>query len=235
MAHALAIIMARGGSKRVPRKNVRPFCGKPMIAWPIEVALASKCFSNIIVSTEDAEIASVAQHYGASVPFIRPINLADDFTGTAAVLKHALDTLYEQSKVLPQYTCCMYGTSAMITSYILYEAQEKLQTGMYDMVMAVTEYVHPIERAMFINGKSELVYRQPEFVNQRTQDLPPSCHDIGLFYFFSTRVFLEQGGTSFIPLRKAGIIVPRTFAVDVDTEEDFVLAEALASRHLSGQ
>ncbi|WP_338033311.1 pseudaminic acid cytidylyltransferase [Desulfovibrio mangrovi] len=226
--NALCIVMARGGSKRVPRKNIRPFCGRPMVEWPIRAALESGVFSSVIMSTEDAEIARVAEACGASIPFLRPAHLADDFSTTADVLLHALQRLRQSSGTLPQYCCCLYGTSALVTPQFLRKGLEQLSTRRCELVMAVAEYAHPIERSLQFSDDGTVFYRQPEFVSVRTQDIKPSYHDLGLFYWFSTEAFLREGGTSFLPLSKSAIVVPRSVAVDIDTEEDWAFAELVA-------
>lgn len=232
MNKPLCILMARGGSNRVPRKNVRLFCGLPMIAWATRAACTSEIFTSVIISTDDSEIANVAIQFGATQPFQRPKNLADEFTDTASVLKHALETLYKDGQNLPAYCCCAYGTSAMLTPTLLAEGHTKLVATASECVMAVVEYAHPIERAVQFDTQGELFYRQAEFAPIRTQDITPSYHDIGLFYWFSVAAFLKYGGKSFVPLKKNAIIVPRTAAMDIDTEEDWAIAELLAAQYL---
>ncbi len=223
----LCIVMARGGSKRVPRKNVRHFCGKPMIAWPVQAAVSSQLFSSVVVSTEDAEIAAVGQQYGAQVPFMRPHEIADDFATTTGVLKHALLAIQTLEGSLPQYCCCLYGTSAMVTSEWLKEGYEKMQKTKAQCIYAVTEYAHPLERSLQFAKDGLIQYRYPEYVSTRTQDIEPSYHDIGLFYWFDVQAFLSKGGESFLPLRKSAVIVPRIAAVDIDTETDWEYAEKI--------
>ena len=225
---ALCVVMARGGSKRVPRKNVRPFCGRPMIAWPLKAAQESGLFSSIIISTEDAEIADVALQCGAHELYARPASLADDFASTADVLLHVLQLWQAEHSVLPKSCCCLYGTSALVTARWLRLGMEQLHRNGTELVMAVTEYPHPIERSLQFHEDGTVYYRQPEFVSARTQDIKPSYHDIGLFYWFSPEAFMRHGGKSFLPLTKGAVIVPRTAAVDIDSEEDWMVAEQLA-------
>lgn len=232
MQNSIALILARGGSKRVPRKNVRSFCGLPMIAWVSRAASSSRMFSYVAISTDDAEIAATAAQYGAVQYFQRPKSLADEYTDTATVLKDALEALQEQGRILPAYCCCLYGTSALVTPELLADGYKKITTTSCEVVMAVAEYPHPIERALQFSAQGELYYRQPEFVPKRTQDIKPSYHDVGLFYWFSVRAFFKHGGTSFVPLKKTAIIVPRSCAVDIDTEEDWRIAELLGSQRL---
>lgn len=224
----LCIIMARGGSKRIPRKNIRSFCGRPMISWPIRAAQQASLFSSIIISTEDAEIAEVAQQYGASMPFLRPAKLADDFSTTADVVSHALQEVQKTLKHPPEYCCVLYGTSALITPTWLQQGLEQMQQTKCELVMAVAEYAHPIERSLQFNEDRTVFYRQPEFVSTRTQDIVPSYHDLGLVYWFSPQAFLQHGGKSFLPLTKSAIVIPRTAAVDIDNEEDWFFAEQMA-------
>src|SRR5690554_2210088 len=135
----LAIIPARGGSKRIPRKNIKPFCGKPMIAWSIEAALESGCFDRVIVSTDDAEIAEVARQYGAEVPFMRPLELSDDHTGTIPVIRHAIETINSQGRAVEQ-ACCLYATAPFIQAEDLRRGLEILQGSGSDYAFSVTSY-----------------------------------------------------------------------------------------------
>ncbi len=229
----LCFVLARGGSKRVPRKNVRLFCGKPMIAWPIEKALASGLFSSVVVSTEDEEIASIAREYGADVPFMRPHELADDMTGTAQVLCHSLQSIRELYGFLPRYCCCLYGTSAMLKAEWLCEAfdklQQKAQQGRTQCVYAVAAYSHPIERALYFDADGLLQYQHAHFAMTRTQDIAPSYYDVGLFYCFSILDFLAQEQPGFSSLVKDAVVIPRLLVSDIDTEEDWIFSEKMAS------
>jgi pseudaminic acid cytidylyltransferase len=225
----LCIITARGGSKRVPRKNIRHLAGRPLVSWPTQAAVASKLFSNVLMSTENEEIAHAAIQAGALYPFARPSDVADDFSTTADVLRVALQQWKDYSGELPEYCCCLYGTSVFVKPQQLHQAR-KLCTYA-DCVMAVAEYPHPIQRAMMVNKQGEISYLQPECVPMRTQDCIKCYHDIGLFYYFSVDAFLQHGAQSFLPLKKRAVIVPRTCAVDIDTEEDFVFAEIMAQYH----
>lgn len=223
----LCIILARGGSKRVPRKNVRELGGKPLVAWPVQAAVNSGLFDHVVISTEDKEIALIAQQAGAEFPFVRPAAVADDFATTADVLRVTLQQWQEYSGDLPKYCCCLYGTSLFVSGEILRHARSMLANDS-ELVMAVSEYVHPIQRAMMLDETGTITYLQPEFVSVRTQDCAKTYHDIGLFYYFSVAAFLGGGGKSFLPLAKKGVIVPRTQAVDIDSEEDFAWAELIA-------
>lgn len=231
MKDSIAIITARGGSKRIPRKNVRFFRGKPMIYWPVSAAVESGLFEEIIISTDDREIAAAAMEAGAKWPFTRPPELADDMSGTADVLKHDLARLKEQYGALPPYCCCLYGTSAFATHQMLQDAHKLLEDGAAELVLSVINYNHPIERALQFNEEGYLVYRQPEFVPVRTQDIAPSFYDAAQFYFFDIGAFAKKD-FSFVPLRRKAIELSPLEAADIDTEEDWLRAETIASFRL---
>jgi pseudaminic acid cytidylyltransferase len=218
----IAIIPARGGSKRIPRKNIKDFCGKPMIAWSISVAQSSKLFSHIIVSTDDQEIASVAQQWGAEAPFLRPANLSDDFTGTTPVVSHAVSWCLEQGWNLGS-VCCIYATAPLTQVEDLQKGFNLLQSSSdNEYVFSVTSFESPIQRAFWINdfGKTEMFY--PECFNARSQDLKAGYHDAGQFYWAKPETWLGQktifeGG---IP-----VILPHWRVQDIDTVEDWQRAE----------
>ena len=227
----VAVIMARGGSKRIPRKNARCFLGRPMVAWPVAHAAASGLFSRIIISTDDQEIADAAVAAGASMHGLRPSSLSNDYAGTEDVLRYELDCLKQREGMQPGLCCCLYGTSALAFPDVLRRGADVLTEKNAELLMAVIPYGHPIERALQIDDSGLTYYRQPEFAQMRTQDIRPSYHDSGLLYWFQTEAFLRHGGDSFASLRKAAIIVSPRQAVDIDTEEDWALAETLAERH----
>lgn len=229
MSKDLCIVIARGGSKRVPRKNIRHIAGRPLVAWPTAAATASGLFQHVLISTEDIEIAQAAQLVGAEYPFTRPMEVADDFSTTADVLRTALQQWKAYSGCLPTFCCCLYGTSVFVTEAQLRSAKELLSTT--ELILAVSEYSHPIQRAITLDDSGTITYLHPEFVPVRTQDCLKAYHDIGLFYYFSVEAFFRHGGESFLPMKKKAIIVPRTCAVDIDTEADFAWAELLASYH----
>lgn len=220
----LAVIPARGGSKRIPRKNVRHFCGKPMIAWSIEAALASGCFAEVIVSTDDDEIASVARRYGARVPFIRPPELSDDHTGTIPVIAHAIR--WQQSFAEPPTeVCCIYATAPFIRIEDLQAGADILARTGSDYSFSVTSYPFPIQRAVRINEDNQIEMFFPEQFNTRSQDLVEGWHDAGQFYWGRTAAWLEGKvifGPSSSPVR-----LPRYRVQDIDTEEDWARAEFL--------
>lgn len=225
----LCIVTARGGSKRVPRKNVRPLRGKPLVSWAVRAALASGLFDDVLISTDDDEIAQAAMDAGAMFPFRRPAAVADDHSTTSDVLRVALGQWQQLKGALPEYCCCLYGTSAFVTPEDLQAAKRIADAK--TCVMAVTEYAHPIQRALEMDDSGSLRYLQPEYTYFRTQDCPPAYHDIGLFYYFSVQAFLEAGGKSFLPLQLKAVQVPRTRAIDIDTEDDWGIAEALAVKN----
>lgn len=218
----LALIPARGGSKRIPRKNIKEFCGKPMIAWSIEAAKASGCFERIIVSTDDNEIAEVARQWGAEVPFMRPTELADDHTGTAAVVTHAIKWLASQGQT-PEHVCCIYATAPFLTPDILRHGLEVLTKSGADYAFSVTSFPFPIQRAIRITPDQRVEMFQPEHALTRSQDLEEAWHDAGQFYWGRTEVWLE-GRTGFGP-GSAPIILPRHRVQDIDTPEDWERAE----------
>ncbi len=226
-----AIIMARGGSKRIPRKNARHFCGRPMVTWPVAHAVASCLFSHLVISTDDDEIADVAVAAGATMHGLRPAEFGNDHATTADVLQYELECFKQREGMLPELCCCLYGTSAMAFPETLRQGVNTLLAGDAEMLMAVIPYGHPIERALYIDDFGLAEYRQPEFALTRTQDIRPSYHDSGLLYWFRPEAFLRHGGTSFAPLRKTVLIVSPRQVVDIDTEEDWTLAETLAERH----
>jgi N-acylneuraminate cytidylyltransferase len=228
---ALAVIMARGGSKRVPRKNARPFLGRPMAAWPVAHAVVSGLFAHIVISTDDREIADAAGAAGAAIHGLRPAMFSDDHATTADVLRYELEGFKKREGTLPDLCCCLYGTSALAFPDLLRRGRDALQERNAEILMAVIPYGHPIERALCFDDAGLIHYRQPEFVPVRTQDIRPSYHDSGLLYWFRPEAFFRHGGDSFAPLRKTALVVSPRQAVDIDTEEDWELAEILAGRH----
>jgi N-acylneuraminate cytidylyltransferase len=220
----LAIIPARGGSKRIPRKNIKPFCGKPMIAWSIEAALESGCFDRIIVSTDDDEIAEVARQHGAEVPFLRPLELSDDHTGTIPVIRHAIETINSQGRAVEQ-ACCLYATAPFIQAEDLRRGLEILQGSGGDYAFSVTSYAFPIQRAIRLTPEGRVEMFNPEHFNTRSQDLEEAYHDAGQFYWGRADAWL-QGKMIFSPA-SLPVMLPRHRVQDIDTPEDWVRAEWL--------
>lgn len=220
----IAIIPARAGSKRVKQKNIRPFAGEPMIQHPIRAALESKLFDRVIVSTESAEIAAIARKAGAEVPFVRPEELAGDLPSSIEVMVHALNWLKSQG-CCPELACMIYATSAFLTPEYLKQGLELLEKLNADSSAAVVAYPHPIDRAFLIDESRMLKFRWPENQNVRTNDLPPSYHDLGMFYWLRVEKFLET--KTVWQARTTAVVLPQNCAQDVDTEEDWANAERL--------
>jgi len=227
----LCVIPARGGSKRIPRKNIREFCGKPMIAWPIEAAQASQCFDHIIVSTDDAKIADVARQWGAEVPFMRPVELADDFAGTTPVVAHAVQWFIDQNTE-PEAVCCLYATAPFVQSADLSQGLNLLrQTPSDRFVFTATTYASPIQRALKINPRTGQVQMwQPENFSKRSQDLEEAYHDAGQFYWGIQSAWLTAGN---LFEGSQALVLPRWRVQDIDTEDDWVRAELMYKAFLS--
>ncbi|AMB85437.1 pseudaminic acid cytidylyltransferase [Pseudomonas agarici] len=220
----LAIIPARGGSKRIPRKNIKLFCAKPMIAWSIEAALQSGCFDQVIVSTDDEQIAEVARHYGATVPFMRPAQLSDDHTGTIPVIRHAIEWFNTQDQPVT-HACCLYATAPFVGPEDLRRGFDILTDVGCDFAFSVTSYAFPIQRAIRLNAEGRVEMFNPEHFNTRSQDLEEAYHDAGQFYWGRADAWL-QGRTLFSP-GSIPVTLPRHRVQDIDTPEDWVRAEWL--------
>jgi len=221
----LCVIPARGGSKRIPRKNIREFCSKPMIAWSIEAAKESGCFDQIIVSTDDEEIADLARQWGADVPFMRPAELADDFAGTTPVVAHAVRWYQDHGQELAA-VCCLYATAPFVEIDDIKQGFKLLaQAGPDRFVFTATAYASPIQRALRIDAKSSESHMwQPEQFSKRSQDLEPSYHDAGQFYWGRSQAWLQsrnlfEGGKP--------LLLPRWRVQDIDTEDDWIQAELM--------
>lgn len=222
----LAIIPARGGSKRIPRKNIRLFHGEPLIAYSIKAAQQSGCFERIIVSTDDAEIANVAIKCGAEVPFIRPEHLSGDFTPTLNVIQHAIGFLAEQG-TMPTEVCCIYATAPLIHSQDIADGYEKLKSGECEYVFAATRFAYPIQRGFFVDEQQGVQMFQPECFDSRSQDLTEALHDAGQFYWGRSQAFLD--GKNMFSTHSRLVILPRVRVQDIDTLEDWQQAELLYS------
>ena len=220
----LAIIPARGGSKRIPRKNIKLFCEKPMIAWSIEAALQSGCFDQVIVSTDDEEIADVARRYGATVPFVRPAELSDDHTGTIPVIRHAIEWVNAQGQSVEQ-ACCLYATAPFVSPEDIRRGLDTLLDTGSDYAFSVTSYAFPIQRAIRLNAEGRVEMFNPEHFNTRSQDLEEAFHDAGQFYWGKADAWL-QGRMIFSPA-SVPVALPRHRVQDIDTPEDWVRAEWL--------
>lgn len=220
----VAIIPARGGSKRIPRKNIKDFCGKPMISWSIAAAKASCCFDRIIVSTDDHEIAEIARQWGADVPFMRPPELADDHTGTIPVIRHAVEWLdANESKV--DFACCIYATAPFVSVQALQAGWKLISGSEHDFTFSVTSYAFPIQRAIRITEQGHVAMFNPEHFMTRSQDLEEAWHDAGQFYWGTAEAWCEERaifGEGSLPVK-----LPRHRVQDIDTPEDWTRAEWL--------
>jgi N-acylneuraminate cytidylyltransferase len=216
----LAVIPARGGSKRIPRKNIKPFCGKPMIAWSIEAALESGCFDRIVVSTDDEAIARVATTFGAEVPFIRPKELSGDLAGTQPVIAHAIDNMGVPGSSL---VCCLYATAPFVSPADIRLGEQTLTETGADYAFSVTSYGFPIQRALRMTSNGRLEMFNPDMFTKRSQDLEEAWHDAGQFYWGRAAAWLEQRPV--FDRGSAPVKLPRHRVQDIDTAEDWVRAE----------
>lgn len=222
----IAVIPARGGSKRIPRKNIRPFCGKPMMAWPIQAARASGLFDHVLVSTDDDEIAAIAQRWGAEVPFRRPAALADDHTGTTAVMGHAVRWAIEQGWPLAA-ACCIYATAPFIQATDLEQGLRALESGPWAYAFAATDYGVPILRSFRQREDGGVEMYFPEHYLSRSQDLPRALHDAAQFYWGRPDAWTE--GKTLFARHSIPVILPRWRVQDIDSEDDWARAEIIGS------
>ena len=234
----LAIIPARGGSKRIPGKNIKSFCGKPIIAYSIECALESELFDRVIVSTDSDEIAAVAAEYGAETPFRRPPELADDFTPTIPVIKHAIESIEAKSnstETAPvtsetlsevSYACCIYPTAPFLQATDLQTAFQQLQSDdSADFCFPVTSFAFPIWRSVRVSEQNRVEMFWPENGNKRSQDLEEAFHDAGQFYWGTNQAW--KNATNIFNATSQAIVIPRQRVQDIDTMEDWHRAEAM--------
>ena len=226
----LAIITARGGSKRIPKKNIREFCGKPILAYSIEAALASGLFDTVMVSTDDTEIAEIAKKYGAEVPFFRSEATSGDFATTNDVLAEVLDE-YEKRGMHFDVACCIYPTAPFVTAQKLQAAVAQLEASDADTLIPVVSFSYPPQRAMVVE-QERLVFKYPEYLDSRSQDLQPHYHDVGQFYVFRTDRFAVNKKLmvgNILPL-----IVSELEVQDIDNLTDWKIAE-MKYRLMTGQ
>lgn len=214
----LAIIPARGGSKRIPRKNVKNFLGKPIIAYSIELAIRSNLFDEVMVSTDDEEIAEIAKQYGAKVPFMRSAETANDFATTSDVLMEVIDRYADNGKRFDNF-CCIYATAPLIRECDITEALQKLLNTDFTCVYPVVAFSYPIWRCLDVDEDGKMSRHWPQFENSRSQDLPKEYHDTGTFYWYKTNAWMQG------LVKLGGIIVDETTVQDIDTETDWKLAE----------
>lgn len=219
----LAVIPARGGSKRIPRKNIRDFAGEPMIAWPIRAALDSGCFDQVIVSTDDAEIAGVARDCGAGVPFMRPAALSDDHTPTMPVIAHAISAcgITDPGAAV----CCIYATAPFVRAQDLQAGLTLLNSSGADFAFSATSYGFPVQRALRRHADGRVEMFSPEHFNTRSQDLEEAWHDAGQFYWGRAAAWCRTAPL-FGP-HSAALPLPRHRVQDIDTPEDWTRAEWL--------
>jgi pseudaminic acid cytidylyltransferase len=220
----LAVIPARGGSKRIPRKNIKTFCGKPMIAWSIEAAMQSGCFDRIIVSTDDTEIAEVARAHGAEVPFMRPLELSDDYTGTIPVIAHAIGWQNQHGQMATE-VCCIYATAPLMQTKYLQRGLALLESNEADYVFSLTSYAFPIQRAIRLTAGKRVEMFQPDQFNTRSQDLEEAWHDAGQFYWGRAGAWLSHKNA--FSGNALPVLLPRYLVQDIDTIDDWVRAELM--------
>ncbi len=219
---AICVIPARGGSKRIPRKNIRDFAGRPMIAWPIAAAIASQLFDRVIVSTDDEEIANVARGSGAEVPFLRSAATADDHTGLIDVLGEVQDRLTEMG-FDPELICCLLATAALTTPERLSEGRDLIEAGDWDSVFPVVAYGAPIQRALARATDGATAMVDPAAYTVRSQDLEARYHDAGQFYWLRRDTIRRR--LPILASRGASLVLDATEVQDIDTEDDWRLAE----------
>lgn len=220
----IAIIPARGGSRRIPGKNIKHFAGKPIIAYSIEAAKVSGIFDRIIVSTDSDEIAKVAIAHGAEIPFIRPKELSDDHTPTAPVIAHAIRSVNDRGH-FPEFACCIYATAPFVKPEFIKEGYEIIVKHNVTSVFSVTTFPFPIFRSLRITNKGTLAMFWPEHEMTRSQDLPEAYHDAGQFYWLKVNSFLKSGKV--YTSDAMPVILPRYLVQDIDTPEDWITAEKM--------
>lgn len=218
----IAIIIARGGSKRIPGKNIKDFCGKPIISYSIQAALESNIFDEVMVTTDSDKIAQIALHYGAKVPFLRSEKTSGDFATTSDVLVEVLDE-YEKRGEVFESACCIYPTAPFVTAQHLVEAQRILEEENADIVMPLVAFSYPPQRGLIRNADGSAVMVSPQYINSCSQDLEQIYHDCGQYYFFSVAQF--RGSKNIMCGRIIPVIVSELEMQDIDNETDWKLAE----------
>ncbi len=221
MHNNLCIIPARGGSKRIPRKNIKNFLGKPIIAYSIEAAIESKMFSEIMVSTDDAEIAEVAIRYGASVPFTRSVDNSNDFATTMDVLSEVTESYRKLGRSFDNI-CCLYATSPFVTAEILINSNQTFVNKEFDSLFPVMKYSFPIKRSLSVND-NKIEFNYPEYSNTRSQDLSDSFHDAGQFYWLKNTIVQSRG--NIVTANTGAYEISELQGQDIDNEMDWKLAE----------
>lgn len=222
MKERIAVITARGGSKRIPKKNIKEFCGQPIIAYAIRAALESQMFDTVMVSTDSEEIANVAVQYGAEIPFMRSERTSDDFATTEDVIIEVIKE-YEQRGRHFDTVCCLYPTAPFVTADILKQAMEVMNVMNPAAVIPVVQFSYPPQRCFVIEESGYAKFKYPEYVKTRSQDLEKQYHDAGQFYVYNVRKLLEYKGI--IEDDFAPIVLPEMCVQDIDTLEDWKIAE----------
>lgn len=220
----ICVIPARGGSKRIPRKNIKLFHGRPMIAWSIQAALDSQTFDHVIVTTDDPDIADIARSQGAEVPFMRPAELSDDYAHTVTVIAHAIeqaDALWGTQELI----CCLYATAPFVQATDIAAARDMLDTTGADYAFPVTSFPFPIQRGVKLRKDGRMEMFKPEHALTRSQDLEEAYHDVGQFYWGRRAAWLA--GKTLVGPDAAALVIPRHRAQDIDTPEDWDRAERL--------
>lgn len=228
----LCVIPARGGSKRIPHKNIIDFCGKPLIAYSIENALGSGIFDEVIVSSDDEAIIKVALKCGASVPFVRPKELSDDFSSSDVVITHAIKEFQNLGRDFEK-VCCLYATAPLINAEILRRAYEEFCKGESEFLFSATEFSYPIQRAFWLDEQKQVNMFDESNYHKRSQDLPKAYHDAGAFYFGKKEAWLTQK-MLFKPYAKA-FVLPANLVCDIDTPQDLEFAKFLYSFNLQSK
>lgn len=221
----LAVIPARGGSKRIPKKNIRAFVNKPIIAYSIEAALNSGLFKRVIVSTDDNEIAEVARYYGAEVPFLRPAEFSDDHAGTIVAIKHAIEWIDKQDQDSPDAVCCIYATAPFVEENDLKEGLKILTGGAWHYVFSATHFGFPIFRGFNKHADNSLEMFFPQHFQTRSQDLPEAMHDAGQFYWGRPQAWLQE--LDIFERWSTVVELPRWRVQDIDTLGDWERAEII--------
>ena len=219
----IAVIPARGDSERIPLKNIKQFCGKPMISYPIKTAMSSKYIDKIVVSTDNDDIANVSLEYGALIPFKRPTELSDNFTPTAPVIAHAIKMLIELGWEI-ENVCCIYPCTPLLDNKVINNVYEIFHSRKMDFAYPVIHYSHPIQRALRMSGAGEMEFIYPEYELTRTQDLEETFHDSGQFYWGKVDAWINGGG---MHTDGIGVQIESWKVVDIDYDEDWIKAELL--------
>lgn len=213
----LALIPARGGSKRIPHKNIKDFLGKPIIAYSIEAALKSGLFDEVMVSTDDVEIVEIARQYGAKVPFMRTKSTANDYATLSDVIDEVITTYKERGQEYDQF-CCILATAPFVTSELLVKSFDFFVKRKFDSLRPITNYGYPIQRAFRMDEKGVVSFMHPEYASTRSQDLEPAYHDAGLFYW-------GKAATGLRGKIRGGYVISEDLCQDIDTEDDWRIAE----------